>query len=70
MDTGIMSVRKRHYIGGYWVWFSEGDFVPYWVSDEDGAEINSFRTFREACIWAEDELENEGLTKEFTKWEE
>jgi hypothetical protein len=30
------------------IWYSEGDYVPYWVSDWNGTEIISFHTLNEA----------------------
>lgn len=34
-------------IGDYWMWFSNGISRPYWISDLDGTELNSFETLAE-----------------------
>ena len=34
-------------MGDFTLWYSEGDELPYWYSDFEGTEIDSFKTERE-----------------------
>ena len=32
----------------YHIWFSDGNIRPYWVSDNEGTELESFESLTEA----------------------
>lgn len=40
-------------IGEYLVWFSNGDAMPYWVSNQEGEEIDAFYTKASAEKYAD-----------------
>ena len=48
---------------GYVVWFTEGDNHPYWVSDDEGSELEAFSTEKEAMDW----VKNQGLLRDVNR---
>ena len=49
--------------GGVVVWFSEGDFRPYWGSDSEGYEIRTFKTKDDAMKYVKGVGENANKPK-------
>ena len=49
----IIQSTKRHHI-----WFSDGDNLPWWVSDLDGIELYSSDNMTECIEFIKEEEEN------------
>jgi hypothetical protein len=41
------------------IWYSEGDYLPYWVSGLDGTEIEAFQTLLEARHFVTTDIQKE-----------
>ena len=40
-------------VGEYFIHYSAGSELPYWISDSEGDELDSFKTYKEAYQYAD-----------------